>query len=529
MSRKSVRRNPVWRVVAAGLLISLIVGLVPPGRVGALASDVQGSAAQQSLNLLENPSFEGDFEIQCSFPGGKPWIAVPCDGVLPARPWQTVQMAKGWSGWWQPPNENRQAKDFYDKFPNYCGQLAPDDCVAWHMPEFRDTRSMPQDPPRIRSGENSQKYFTFWSVHEGGVYQVVEGLRPGTPLRFSIYLQAWSATKLNGVEPNPHFSFGQTSMHMKVGIDPTGGTDPWSKDIVWSAEKDTFDKFERYDVQAVARANKVTVFTHSRPENPMEHNDVYLDDAELSFIGGASPSGLVVNPPPAMVAVEGKPATANGGRISHIVKPGDTLFALALQYGVPVDQIMALNGLKPDSRIEIGRELIIALPLPPAQPEAPAAPTGNPFPGTVVAVGAGRGAVCVQAFVDEDANGLWLASEAPLAAVGLHVAVLNPQGETVAERTLAEVASETCFADLPASTYRVVADPPPGFNPTWQRRWSVSLPGGAIVTMPFGVQAAPIESSWPIGVAIVAALGLLAVGVVSGVVVWRRRRRQAWQ
>ena len=30
------------------------------------------------------------------------------------------------------------------------------------------------------------------------------------------------------------------------------------------------------------------------------------------------------------------------------------------------------------------------------------------------------------------------------------------------------------------------------------------------------------------GVAIVAALGLLAVGVVSGVVVWRRRRRQVW-
>ena len=65
-----------------------------------------------------------------------------------------------------------------------------------------------------------------------------------------------------------------------------------------------------------------------------------------------------------MVAVEGKPAAANGGRISHIVKPGDTLFALALQYGVPVDQIMALNGLKPDSHIEIGRELIIALPPP---------------------------------------------------------------------------------------------------------------------------------------------------------------------
>ncbi len=142
--------------------------------------------------------------------------------------------------------------------------------IAWRgtCRNISDTRSMPQDPPRIRSGENSQKYFTFWSVHEAGVYQVVEGLRPGTALRFSIYMQAWSATKLNGVEPNPHFSFGQTGMHMKIGIDPTGGTDPWSKDIVWSSEKDVYDQFERYEVQAVARSNKVTVFTHSRPENP---------------------------------------------------------------------------------------------------------------------------------------------------------------------------------------------------------------------------------------------------------------------
>jgi LysM repeat protein len=491
------------------------------------ALPLEYAGAQQSLNLLKNPSFEGDYEIQCSFPGGKPWIAVPCDGVLPARPWQTVQVAKGWSAWWQPPNDNRQAKDYYDTFPSYCGQLSPNDCVAWHMPEFRDTRSMPQDPPRIRSGENSQKYFTFWSVHEGGVYQVVEGLRPGTPLRFSIYMHAWSATKLNGVEPNPHQSFGQTSMHMKIGIDPTGGTDPWSKDIIWSAEKDTYDKFERYEVQAVARANKVTVFTHSRPENPMEHNDVYLDDAEMSFVGGGAPSDLIVNPPPAMVAVEGKPAAANGGRISHIVKAGDTLFALALQYGVPVDQIMALNGLKPDSRIEIGRELIIALPSP-AQPEAtPAtAPAGNPFPGTIKAVGSGQGTVCVQAFLDDDANGLWLASEAPLAVAGLHVTVLNPQGEPVAERTLAEAAGETCISDLPATTYRVVADPPPGYAPTWLRRWSVSLPGDAMVMMSFGVQAVPIGSSWPIGVVLIT-IGLIGA-TVGGVLIWRRRRQQYW-
>src|SRR5512139_2178459 len=282
--------------IGSALIIGLGAAGLPAGRAN----------AQPAVNLLENPSFEGDFEVRCSFPGGKPWIAVPCDGPLPSRPWQSVQMAKGWSAWWQPPNEDRTADDYYDTFPNYCGQRAPDDCVPWHMPEYRDTRSTSQDPPRIRSGENSQKYFTFWSVHEGGVYQVVEGVRPGMALRFSIYMHAWSATKLNGVVPNPHFSFGQTGMHMKIGIDPTGGTDPWSKDVIWSSEKDAFDKFERYDVQAVARSNKVTVFTHSRPENPMEHNDVYLDDAELVRVGGGGPSApAIVNPPPAMVAVEG--------------------------------------------------------------------------------------------------------------------------------------------------------------------------------------------------------------------------------
>jgi LysM repeat protein len=507
------------RILSAVVIISLGVAWLPLAQVN----------AQQAVNLLENPSFEGDFEIRCSFPGGKAWIAVPCDGPLPSRPWQSVMMAKGWSAWWQPPNEDPSSKDFYKTYPNYCGQLAPDNCVAWHMPEYKDTRSAVQDPPRIRSGENSQKYFTFWSVHEGGVYQVVDGVRPGTLLRFSIYMHAWSATKMDGREPNPHFSFGQTGMHMKIGIDPTGGTDPWSKDVVWSDEKDVYDKFERYEVQAVARSNKVTVFTHSRPENPMEHNDIYLDDAELTAVGGGGYAAPVtVNPPPAMVAVESKSAAANSGRISHIVKAGDTLFAIALQYGVPVDQIMALNGLKPDSRIEIGRELIIALPAP--KLPVPAAPVaGNPFVATGSA-GSGRGTVCVRAFADNDADGLPLADEPALAVNGLHLSVLNAQNEAVADRTL-DAAGETCFTGLPATTYRVMAELPIGYLPTRQQRWSISLPSDAIVAVPFGVQIdLAAQNRFPIEWLLLLIALIVIVGLLGGVVVWlRRKRRYAWR
>ena len=505
------------RFLVLWVTLCLLATLLPSARASATSGP-----AQISLNLLKNPSFEGDFEIQCSFPGGKPWIAVPCNGPLPSRPWQSVQTAQGWSAWWQPPNEDLSAKDFYDTYPNYCGRGAPDDCVPWHMPEFRDTRNSSQDPPRLRSGLNSQKYFTFWSVHQGGMYQVVEGVRPGLPLRFSIYMHAWSATKLNGKEPNPHFSFGQTGMHMKIGIDPTGGVDPWSPNVVWSAEKDTYDKFERYEVQAVARSNKVTVFTYTRPENPMEHNDVYLDDGELVYLGGGPGAAVIVNPPPAMIAVEGKPSAAQGGRITHIVKPGDTLFALALQYGVPVDQILALNGLKPDSRVAIGRELVIALPSnAPAEIPAPAA---NPI-GLPGDIGTGRGAVCVQAFVDADQDGLRLAGEAALTAPGTHLEILNSQDEPVADRVLEQAAPETCFTDLPATVYRVVAQPPPGYRATWQSRWSVALPSDAIVALQFGVEPDPAATAYPIDWTFILTLAGLALAV--GALIWYRRRQAA--
>jgi LysM repeat protein len=478
--------------------------------------------AQPSLNLLVNPSFEGDYQIQCSFPGGKAWIAVPCDGPLPSRPWQSVMMAKGWVGWWQAPNNDRDDPDFYETYPSYCSQDAPPGCVAWHMPEFRDTRTAPQDPPRIRSGENSQKYFTFWSVHRAGVYQVIENVRPGMALRFSIYMHAWSATKLGGVEPSPHFSFGQTGMHMKIGIDPTGGTDPWSKDIIWSLERDVYDKFERYEVQAVARSNTVTVFTHSMPENPMEHNDVYLDDAELSVLSGGGPNlPVIVNPPPAMVAVEGKASAASGGRITHIVKAGDTLFAIALQYGVPVDQIMALNDLKADSRLPLGRELIIALPAP--KPVSADAPPGNPF-GATGATGSGRGAVCVQAFVDSKADGRRLADETGSISGALFT-VLNAQGETVGAQTLAVSADTQCFTDLPATTYRVIAEPPPGYLAAQQQRWSISLPSDAVVNIQFALKPDQAkQAGLPLDVLIIVLI-LIGLAVIGGAAWWFRRRR----
>jgi len=278
-------------------------------------------------------------------------------------------------------------------------------------------------------------------------------------------------------------------------------------------------------VQAVARSNKVTVFTHSRPENPMEHNDVYLDDAELTPAGGGFSVPVTANPPPAMVAVDSRGTPAPGaGRITHIVKPGDTLFALALQYGVPVDQIMSLNNLTPESRIAIGRELIIALPPPrPLNTGAGTAPE-LPFP-SVGAVSSGRGTICVRTFLDNDGNGLLLADEPPLLAAGAHIVLLDLQGTRVKEQTLSDQASHMCFSDLSAETYRVLADPPPGYLATLQDHWAVSLPGDATIEVLFGARVDPAVNQ-PVAMWIPLVIGLgLAAGGIAGLLWWRRRHR----
>jgi len=51
---------------------------------------------------------------------------------------------------------------------------------AWHRPEYRSANChFPICAPRIHSGEDAQHYFTFFSLHDAGIYQQVSGITPG--------------------------------------------------------------------------------------------------------------------------------------------------------------------------------------------------------------------------------------------------------------------------------------------------------------------------------------------------------------
>lgn len=273
------KRLTVWIAAFVCLFgLALLAGewLTPPApptagiRAVALAARTptpQPTAAVPG-NLLTNPSFEGSFSPQA---------------------FGEINIAPGWRAWYLdiPPCKPWRA-DCYIPCPQNCiedGECLRDYGCMWARPEFGQI-TYPEFSYRVHSGESAQKYFSFGRMHEAGLYQRVTGIVPGAPLEFSAWLQAWMCYDFLQCD------YGRKSdqpgdMHLRVGIDPAGGTDPASANVVWSPEGNSFDQWAQFTVRATAQSDAVTVFTHSRAEWDFAHanNDVYLDDASLVMTG----------------------------------------------------------------------------------------------------------------------------------------------------------------------------------------------------------------------------------------------------
>lgn len=214
-------------------------------------------------NLLANPSFEGEYSSAELAPPGH----ADCGGTTCPR----AQMAPDWQPFWR---DNPRDESWMNI-----------------MPEYKP--SLPYEtPPRVRSGEKSQHYFSFWTTHEGGMYQQVTAV-PGGQYCFSLWGHAWSSrTTLPGYvsDPNDHGFLNQ-----RVGIDPTGGTDWQSPDVIWSDMRMQYDEFGEFVISATAQADTITVFAWSRATVPVKHNDVYWDDATLTLqqYAAVSPASAV--------------------------------------------------------------------------------------------------------------------------------------------------------------------------------------------------------------------------------------------
>jgi LysM repeat protein len=335
-------------MLRATLYLVLAVTLAWPAALPAAAAPAPAVPAADGPNLLQNPGFESPYGKQC--------CQTDLSKYFPNTPIDEVQVAHGWLAWWLEPDQD----------PFHPSQCPGQSCTAWHRPEYREANCGDVCANRVRSGSNSQKYFTFYSVHDAGMYQQVGGIASGARVRFSIYMQGWSSSTDDATSVNP------SPMGMRVGIDPFGGTNPYSANVIWTAPFDTYDAWGLYTIEAVARNSVVTVFTRSNPTWGVPHNDIYLDDASLVVVGAAPATGGG-SPPPVPTAMP-----ANG--LKYVVQPGDNYYRISRRFGISLSAIYAANNVTNPNLLKVGTVLFLPGVVGPITGPAPTAVPGGPAP-----------------------------------------------------------------------------------------------------------------------------------------------------
>jgi hypothetical protein len=137
------------------------------------------------------------------------------------------------------------------------------------------------DASRVRTGSGAQQWFNNYATHTAGVYQRVADVPVGTTLALEAWVQAFSSSK-------DDFSQSEGKYRMRIGIDPYGGMDPESPDVVWSNGGHAIEPYDEYQlltVETVARSDRVTVFIWGQAEWALKHNNAYVDDVRLIAIG----------------------------------------------------------------------------------------------------------------------------------------------------------------------------------------------------------------------------------------------------
>jgi len=225
---------------------------------------------------LENGGFETDWGEEESHRV----LVIPADGSPYEKDVGNIFTPPGWVTW------------FYH------------DPGSWDQPEVTDMFA-DNFPERVHTGERGMRLFTVWRKHDAGFLQQVEVER-GELLRLAAWAHAWSN---NEGAPDPYSdedgrwsegagfdcffaeegSDGLNSdlenFTFWIGIDPTGGRDPYADTVVWGRGAHIYNCYYQVpSVEAEAKRRTVTIFLRSRTLWPFKHNDAYWDDVTLEVI-----------------------------------------------------------------------------------------------------------------------------------------------------------------------------------------------------------------------------------------------------
>ena len=450
------------------LLATVLLGIAPALSVATPATS-RPAQEEPPPNLLQNPSFEG---ISCRAGSVPPecldnWTRDTYTG----QSWTEIYTPQGWVTFW------REGGDY--------GR--PECLVIPNIPPFTG------ELPRIRSGHYALKLFSFSRIQDAGYYQRVTGLEPGATVQFSAYGHGWSCDQ---DEPMGYTCGDPWNQTFQVGIEPNGGTDPFSPSIIWSAKQQAPDHYILIGpVSAqVGEGGAVTVYMRSKTKWAFKHLDAYWDDASLIVTTPGTPPTNTPPPPP----TAGPPPTPRAtstphpdGSVVHPVQPGDTIFGIALMYSVDADQIRQLNAGSVDGDIiHVGQNLVISLPsqaptpTPPPPPEQPTPDPGSNPTESATGEQAGGASICVLAFHDRNSD----KSRDETAEELLPNAqfTLADASGVIAQHTSDGINEPHCFTGLATGAYRVIMSSPPGYAPSGSAERDVAVAEGTSLDLQFG-------------------------------------------
>lgn len=213
----------------------------------------------------------------------------------------------------------------------------------------------------VRTGNRSMELSRGFATFTAALYQTVT-----VPENSNVSGSAYGVVNISGDN-----SASANSL-LRVGIDPTGGNNPNSANVIWSATVSNplaSNGFRQLNVNATAVGTQVTIFLYATQTVPTEGNGVYWDDAVLSVggPGGTSPdltpAGPTLTPVPTappFVAFVSPQQARDDGSVVHTIVEGDTLAAISVAYNVSMDEIKELNPQIGAGRfLTIGDELLI--------------------------------------------------------------------------------------------------------------------------------------------------------------------------
>ena len=141
---------------------------------------------------------------------------------------------------------------------------------------------------RLYSGRVSQQIgISGGGAFEAGVYQIVWGTYPGDVVRFRMWGMGWNQywPSVNPVDERVSDYQGEGGLRFRIGIDPYGGEDYTSPNIVWSDMVDPYDAWHRFEVVTTARADHVSVWLYAHPSRwEMRWNESFWDGGEFDVL-----------------------------------------------------------------------------------------------------------------------------------------------------------------------------------------------------------------------------------------------------